>query len=175
MKHHNVFFGVIIFGFCVTVARADIVEIRGEGYVNGEIQSDDGKLMKFKDNHGKVRSIPRGNVLYAEKEQKKVLKMNGGKYWENLKKSSEAVKQKTNEWTGKFIGTAGAPLDRSAADQKSRQLENALAEADKASAAAASKSSTAKREFHRQQNAAKADAHGSSSDESKGHFTSLSN
>ena len=47
---------------------ADILEIRGRGYVNGRVLSDDGKKITFKNNNGRVEVLPKSEVTYFEKE-----------------------------------------------------------------------------------------------------------
>ena len=170
MRRH--LFLVLLLFFLAAPPRswADIVEVRGEGYVNGDILSDDGKEMKFKDNHGKVRTIPKADVLYAEKEDHAAKARS--RFWDDVKRVPGAVKKKTDGWTAKFIGVVGAPIDRSAADAKSKMLADTLAEAGRAQTSAAGKVMTANREIYRQQNEAKEGVQ-SSSEEKKGRFAKL--
>ena len=47
---------------------ADILEIRGRGYVNGRLLSDDGKKVTFKNHSGQVEVLSKSDVLFYEKE-----------------------------------------------------------------------------------------------------------
>ena len=150
-------------------ARADIIEIRGEGYVNGDILSDDAKEVKFKDNHGNVRRIPKTDVLYLQKEERTVAVKSD--LWKKVKDSATDVKNTADAWTKKITGPLTAPLDRSAADKKSQMLNDVLEQANQASAASAAKAKTINREIYRQQNEAREEA--KSSEEKPGRFTKL--
>lgn len=51
-------------------AAADILEIEGEGFVSGEVLSEDEATVQFTDLHGRVRTLPKREVLRIEREKK---------------------------------------------------------------------------------------------------------
>ena len=62
---------VLVFGSLLIFSRAafaDMLEIRGRGYVNGEVLSDDGKKVQFRNSHGAVETLNKNDVLFFEKE-----------------------------------------------------------------------------------------------------------
>ncbi|GEM_PF-5649792 len=71
---------------------ADIVEIRDEGYVNGEVVSVDADgVLTLKDSEGNLRKIRKVDILYIEKEEPKPGKT---KRWkETLQKGLEKITQ----------------------------------------------------------------------------------
>ncbi len=52
-------------------ARAEIIEVRGEGYLNGEIVSETDTEVTFKPAGKEVRTIAKKDVLYTEHERKR--------------------------------------------------------------------------------------------------------
>lgn len=74
-------------------ARAEILEIKGEGFVNGEITAEDDATVTFKDGRGVVRKIPKSSVLMREEEKKvSVIERIKDKTAEAVKKVSSPLK-----------------------------------------------------------------------------------
>jgi hypothetical protein len=159
------------------VLRADVIEVKGEGILNGKVLSRNEKEVKFRDSKGKQHLYPAQDVLYmdadlsSEKPLSEKVKQKAAELLKVVKKAPESIKKTTDDLTEKFIGVAGKPLDRSVANNKSAQLAKAMDDANGASAASISKVSTFNKEVLRQQNEAKDSA--SQHTESKGRFTSL--
>ncbi len=90
--------------------------------------------------------------------------------WKVIRKTSDRL-------TDKFIGKMSQPLDRSAADKKAAMLNSALDEANKASAAAATKAKLANQEIYKLKNEGFGSysnpSSSSSGSKSKGRFSSL--
>ncbi len=170
--------GRLALASCLTMlvcnpARADIVEIRGEGYVNGEIVSQDDKEVQFKDNKGKLRVLSKKDVLYLEKEDKaRAVKNKAADAWDALKKAPENIKKKTDALTGKMTG-AVKPVDRSAANRKADALAKSMDQASEAAAALNKKNLAVSSEIRRQRQEAEGVA-SSASSQKKGRFASLS-
>ncbi len=61
------FFFIAAFFICTT-ASADMVEIKGEGFFNGTIESEDKDQVTFKDADGKVRTLARKDILFMERQ-----------------------------------------------------------------------------------------------------------
>ena len=158
--------------FCATVSWADMIETRKEGILNGKIMSENDREVHFKNAKGQTMVFKRSDVLFEDKEDiSKKTKQAAQKFWEWLKNLPKAMRKGSDQWTDKFIGTVGAPLDRSGANAKSDQLAKAMDDASQASAVMTKKVAAANAEIARQ----KSEAFGSaqSSTEKKGHFTSL--
>ena len=166
-------FGLIGF-ICFTASvHADILETKKGGIQNGQILSDDGKQLKFKDAKGKTHVYDKKDVLYQEKEDAaKKSKRFAHDAWDKIKAAPMAVKKGSDKLTEKFIGTVGKPLDRSAADAKGAALAKSMDEASQATGSMTKKSVAVNKEVYRQKNEAMVDA-GSSSSAKKGHFASL--
>ena len=54
--------------FICSTASADMVEIKGEGFFNGTIESEDKDQVTFKDAGGKVRTLAKSDVLFMERQ-----------------------------------------------------------------------------------------------------------
>ena len=54
-----------------TSAYADIIEIRGKGFLNGHIVSQDDRQVTFKDSKNNVHVVPRADVSFLEHEEDK--------------------------------------------------------------------------------------------------------
>jgi hypothetical protein len=70
MKFRVVLTALALLSTVVSAAHSDMVELRGEGYLNGEILSEDENMVQFRDSYGNVRSLNKGDILYKEKEKK---------------------------------------------------------------------------------------------------------
>ena len=162
------------------VVRADMIEVKNEGILNGKVLSNDDKQVRFKDSRGKEHQYAKEDVLYLDTDVNVNVDMS---FFEKVQKKAaeilkavrtvpKAVKKTTDGMTEKFIGEVGKPLDRSAANAKSAALASALDQASQASAASTSKMMAFNKEVYRQRNEARESAP-SSSDEKKGRFTSL--
>lgn len=65
------FFLVFLVALSVAAqARADIIEVRGKGMMDGEIISEDEETIRFKDNWDGVTTYPKKDVLYMERTEK---------------------------------------------------------------------------------------------------------
>ena len=66
-----IFLPVFIFFLWQGRAFADLLEIQGEGFVNGDIVSEDDASITLKDAKGGVHTIPKSKVLLREQGNKK--------------------------------------------------------------------------------------------------------
>ena len=181
MKRSAVLFLIGLMGV-QTAVRADMIETKKEGILNGRILSKDDKQVRFRDAKGKEHQYAKADVLYmdvdagsaavADKPLTEQMKIKAAKLLEAAKKAPAAIKKGTDDLTEKFIGQVGQPLDRSAANAKSEALAKAMDQAGQSSAAMTGKVNVANKEFYRQQNEAR-DAAASSSGGKKGRFSSL--
>ncbi len=163
--------GFVFFAILTSASqlRADIVEIKDEGFVSGEIVSEDGKEMKFKDAHGNLRVISQKNIGMVQHEDKlRKLKEMPGDVVRKVSSATSGVKEKATSTTKKIKSKASAPLDRSKTQGKADALSDALRQANEASAAMSKKNRLIAQEM-------KAATEGtcSSSSKSKGKFESL--
>ena len=130
-----------LFFICVN-ASADMVEIKGEGFYNGTIESEDQDQVTFKDASGKVRAVAKKDITFLERQteappEKKallkagqVLKKTVAEKTPVTKSPSSAVKKKATpankkESTG---GDATGALRAIARAQKAVDANNARAE-----------------------------------------------
>ena len=149
-----------------------MIETRKGEVLNGKILSDDGQTLQFKTAKGQTLTFKKKEIVFQEKEDpSKKIKEYTRKTWEWIKNLPITVRKTSDQLTEKFIGTVGAPLDRSGANAKSAQLARAMDDANQASAAMTKKVAAANAEIYRQKNEAFGSAQ--SSTEKKGHFASL--
>ena len=74
-------------------ARAEIIEVRGEGYLNGEIVSETDTEVTFKPAGKEVRTIAKKDLLYTEHERKRnVLEAAGEKLTNAVGHAAKGVK-----------------------------------------------------------------------------------
>jgi hypothetical protein len=62
---------------CVSGARADFLEVKNKGIMNGTIISETDKEVKLKDADGNIQTFARSDVLYVEKEEQQPKKPAG--------------------------------------------------------------------------------------------------
>lgn len=152
--------------------RADIIEIKDEGFVSGEIVSEDENQMTFKDAHGNTRVIPKTNIGMVEHEDKlRKWKEIPADIAQKVSSSMSRTKEKAESTTKKVKSKVTAPLDRSKAQDKADALSDAFKKANEASAAMSKKNNLVAQEMK-----ASAEGTGSSSGsavKSKGRFESL--
>ena len=109
--------------FGAALAWADMVETKKDGILNGTILSESDQEIQFKDSTGKTRVFKKKDVLFMDKEDaSKKAKLFFQKALEILKNVPKNIKKMTDQWTKKFIGAASKPLDRSAANARSDEL-----------------------------------------------------
>ena len=140
---------------------ADMVEVKGN-IMNGEVVSDDGKKIQFKDAKGKVHTFDKKSVTYMQIDKadtgkpnatniSKTLQTKAAQAFEAAKKAPEALKRVTDGATKNFTDTVGKPLDRSAANASGAALARSMDDAGKAAAGANKKVLTANEEIASQQ------------------------
>ncbi len=162
-----------LLGFTAS-AQADFIETKKDGFLNGQIVSDDGKQVKFKDAKGRMHTYAKKDVLFQEKEDpSKKTKQMARDAGDWLKKLPENAQKTSAEFSEKALGGISQPLDRSAANAKADQLARALDDANRASASTAAKNSTFNKEVYRQRDEAQAVANAAASSSKKGRFSSL--
>ena len=162
------FLGIISGG---SIAKADIVEIKDEGFVSGDIVSEDEKEMTFKDAHGVNRVIPKNKIGMVEHEDKlKKYKEMPAEIVKKITGVEKKVKDKADTTGKKIKKKASSPLDRSKAQGKADELSNAFAEANKAASAMAKKNAQVAKEMRAAEGGGIAEG---SSSKKKGRFESL--
>ena len=158
--------------FCTASAQADMIETKKDGILNGKILSENGQEVRFQNAKGKTLIFKKTDILFEDKEDiAKKSKQMAQKVWDWLKNLPKMIRKRSDQLTEKFIGTVGAPLDRSGANAKADQLNRAMDDANQASAAMTKKAAAANAEIARQKNESFGSAQ--SSTEKKGHFASL--
>ena len=128
----NIFISLFFIVAFPRLGFADIVEVKGEGIMDGKVISEDEKEIQFKDSYGKTRTINKKNVVFMEKEKEdkfKSLKKMVADVSGSIQKTSSNLKKESDQATDKFMKVVTQPLDRSAADQKAAALNNALSQA----------------------------------------------
>ena len=129
-------------------AWAEVLELRGRGYVNGKVLSDDGQTIQFKNPQGKVEVISKKDILYQERDfhtikskrsqETKPFSIEGAvaDTKEAVQNFSKGVKEKYPEMTKK-IADMGKPLDVKHTDSQKRAdaFAKAIEEANEATAA----------------------------------------
>ena len=109
--------------FGAALAWADMVETKKDGILNGKILSESDQEIQFKGSSGQTRVFKKKDVLFMEKQDdSKTMKQFFQKALEILKNAPQKIKKMTDQWTKKFIGAVSKPLDRSAANAKSDEL-----------------------------------------------------
>ena len=128
------FFICLFFVLCAPrMAAADILEVKGEGFVNGKIVSENDQELTFKNTAGQVRVLQRSDILFIEKEDKGVFKKDfwadaaglQGLYYKTiytLRDIWARLRRITNQLTERWIGAASKPLDRSRANARAAAL-----------------------------------------------------
>ena len=170
-------FGIFFFQLA---ALADMIEVKELGILNGKVLSKNEKEVRFRDAKGKEHHFAKSDVLYldtnagstpaSDSPLAEKVKTKAADLWKAAKKAPEAIKRGTDDLTQKFIGEAGKPLDRSAANAKSDALAKSMDEASQAVVAMSKKNMMINSEIRKQ---TKEDFGGSTSSEKKGHFSSL--
>ena len=119
------FYAVLAAGLWLLASEnlwADILEIRGRGYVNGQILSDDGKKIEFKNNYGQVEVLQKSEVMFYEKESPRTAAPAGrlSGYFEEakgaLRRSIKDLMEQYPEWVQK-IKDLGKQVGHSAASR----------------------------------------------------------
>ena len=169
----------LIIGFS-SVARADMVEVKGKGILNGKVLSQSAGEMKFKDAAGAVHVFSKTDVLYADissgtgEEDKPVAqKIRGAmnKFLQWVRRISGEYKKFTQRTTDEVLKKMSKPLDRSRVNAKTDSLSVALDQASQASAAMTRKNLQIAAALKQQEDANFPGSTGS--DRRKGRFTSL--
>lgn len=76
-----------------TAARAEIIEVRGEGFLNGEIISETETELTFKPAGKEARTIAKKDILYTEHERKRsALEAAGDKLTNAVSHAAKGVK-----------------------------------------------------------------------------------
>ena len=171
-------FGLILFQRPVL---ADMIETKDQGILNGKVLSQNDQEIRFKDAKGKEHRFVKTDVLYLDTGSVSApaedtpfaekVKTKAAQLWAVAQKAPEALKKSTDKLTDKFIGEAGKPLDRSAANAKSDALAKSMDEASQAAVAMSKKNMLITSEIKRQTKEGYSDS--KSSDEHKGRFSSL--
>ncbi len=165
--------GFMIGFFCVTLAKADMLETRKEGILNGKILSENDHEVHFKDAKGRTLVIKKKDVLFVDKENSsKAIRQTTQKVLEFLKHVPGNIKKYTDQLTEKFIKKVSSPLNRSGANAKMEALSRSMDETSRASTALAKKNMKVNSEITQQTKESYGD---SSSNKKKGRFSSLSN
>ena len=114
---------------CLTPAlsRADIFEIKGEGYINGKVVSEDEKEITIKDGHGDVRKLRKSDVIYMEKEAPK----KSVPIADQWRQAKEAVKKKI-EKVAPGLKSLTAPVHRAENKQMNEFLNETTKQANDA-------------------------------------------
>ena len=138
----------------VPASRADMIETKKEGIMNGKVVSESVSEVNFKDAGGNTHLVQKKDVLYMEKEEEKTtvqkIKDKAADVLTKAKEVREAIMGRSEYLTKKYIGAAGAPLDRSKANAKADKLSHLMDEASLASVSMAKKNMDANREMRRQ-------------------------
>ena len=100
MKTKIVVLSFVFLSLAVTVVYADMIEVKGRGFISGKIMTADEKEVVFKDDYGHVEHFSKAQVTYVEKEKPKRFSM---KNW------------KTPSGTGLFSGSSGKASDKKSA------------------------------------------------------------
>ncbi len=124
-------------------ARADMIEIKDRGVLNGKILSQDDKEVRFEDSAKNLFVVPKKDVLFLEIQTDspvaiKTEKNSGRKWgfeWRNWKYKAERVFGNAKHFflknTQKIRGLVVAPLDRSSADSRSSSLASSMGDLSK--------------------------------------------
>ena len=123
---------VVILFSALGVSQADMIEVKGKGFLNGQVVSEEGGTVNFLDANGETHVLDRSDILLWEKESGSTLvsgvhdaKKKGLPFqfepevWKNkaereYKKWMNVLEKKTRK-AREFISK---PLDRSGADSK---------------------------------------------------------
>ena len=123
MKRYTVIY--LLLAICIPrTAYADILEVKGEGFVNGKIVSENDREVTFKNSAGQVRVLKRSDILFVEKEDENIFKKDfkfdstniQRLYYKTLRMFEqlwEKLRRFTDKLTKQLIQTASKPLDRS--------------------------------------------------------------
>ena len=174
---------------CATdVAVADMLEVKGKGFLNGKVLEQNDEEIHFKDGKGNVQVFAKADVTYLELQEDKPvsvhlsndLKEKAEQALKVVAKAPKLLKEKTDELTKNIVGSASKPLDRSGVDAKSGALASALEEASQASAAVNKKILKVNQEIRTQEQEGFGDSSVKKSgdyrdeyDATKGHFGKL--
>ena len=123
-------------------SRADMIEIKDKGVINGKVLSQDKKEVHFEDTRGNQFVVPKENVLYLDTMKDALPSdVSGGKgskgksfdlaeTWDRCKDSTVYYFQKTKNFIQNkarpLTDWLSKPLDRSAADGKSKKLADSV-------------------------------------------------
>lgn len=166
-------FGLMSVFVFIGVARADMIETKNDGVLNGKVLSDNGQELSFKDAKGRTRVFKKNDVLYIEKEDSsKKIKQWARQAWGWLKNLPKTARKTSDQLTKKFVGKMSQPLNRSSANAKSAALARTMDDASQATTAMAKKTMKVNAEIARQE---KEGFGGFSAAPKKGRFASLDN
>lgn len=146
LRRRLFFIFTILFFLTTTGLRADILETKKDGFMDGELISDDGKEVIFKNSHGETKTFAKSEVTYFEKvdKNKEALKrvvqtvQNIPKdLQKNVAKSMQGAKAKAPNVPIKAKVAAGAKSKKSSGGSGGMMDEanKAMAQAQKAQAA----------------------------------------
>ena len=128
---------VLAWAASILPARADMIEIKGRGVLNGKILSQDDNEVRFEDTAKNLFVVPKADVLFLEAQmdapaasQKKAsnrwteLDLRGWRY--RAEHYYGITKRFVVDKTRGIRGFIAAPLDRSSADSKSKALAGSM-------------------------------------------------
>ncbi len=129
--------GAVFFGLSLS-ARADMIETKGRGVINGKIISQDDKEVRFEDSAKNLFIVPKKDVLFLEAQTDRLATAQTnnkkGRDWgleiEHWKYKAERlfydVKSFVSEKTLSIRKYIEKPLDRNAADSRSEALAKSM-------------------------------------------------
>lgn len=63
---------LVFFDLAAGLALADMIEVKGRGFISGTILNEEGKELVFRDNDGQVQHFLRSEVTYIEREKSRL-------------------------------------------------------------------------------------------------------
>ena len=164
-----------------SAVRADMIEVKGKGALNGKVISQSEAQIVFKDNENNLQTFSKQDVLYMDAASAEFgevpvaqkIRLSALEFLKWVKRLPEEYKKLTERYTNKFLKNMSKPLDRSGANAKASALAAVTDKASRAAEALSKKNLRIDQELKK--NKQETFALGGAKDRRKGRFTSLEN